>query len=68
MRVWSGDDAYVDRDEPDSEWLLSATTDLIVLQEDFAQGPMSGWQLLIDAQTVEQFAAQDDRWVEAWFG
>ena len=68
MRVWSGDDAYIARNEPDSEWTLSATTEMIVLHDNFAQGPMSGWQLLIDEQTVEQFAAQDDCWVEAWFG
>ncbi|MGD1931232.1 MAG: hypothetical protein ACFB12_20215 [Leptolyngbyaceae cyanobacterium] len=68
MRVWRGEGGYQARHEPDSAWILSATTELIVLHDNFAQGPMSGWQLLIDAPTVEQFAAQDDSWVEAWFG
>ena len=67
MRTWAGDEAYIERAETQSEWSLGCTKELIILHEDFAQGPYAGWQLLIDDKTFEKFAIQDDSWVEDWF-
>ena len=29
--------------------------------------PQVGWQLIIDEESVELFAKQDDSWTEFWF-
>ncbi|MGF1524922.1 MAG: hypothetical protein ACFBSF_21560 [Leptolyngbyaceae cyanobacterium] len=67
MRVWGRDDPYIERKEEESEWTLSTAIDSAIIQEDFAQGPIAGWQLLISEETVEKFSQQDDSWVEDWF-
>ncbi|MEM9448409.1 MAG: hypothetical protein AAGA75_07730 [Cyanobacteria bacterium P01_E01_bin.6] len=64
-RSWLDETPYVLDDKPFGDrWTVSYLKDLIVLHEDFAQGPLSGWQLLIDRATVTRFQSQDDSWVE----
>lgn len=67
MRVWMGGEPYIERSDEESEWTLSNAADSIILEEDFVQGPMAGWQLLISEETVEKFSRKDDSWVEDWF-
>ena len=67
LRTWLEDEPYQERNDIESSWILSSSKDTVVLDENYAQGPLVGWQLLIEDRTFGKFSAKDDRWVGEWF-